>query len=129
MLLAVLCPDEIEGLPLQDVKLPYGREVCLSSAVRACIRCRRETKINIIGSLSFTAYICALGFYLYVRVTKTLDLGPYLWYGCIILSIEMLGATTVILYGVNLVSAWPRHGFPAHHYITSVIEAHSPPRI
>lgn len=65
--------------------------------------CRRETKINIIGSMSFTAYILALGFYLWVRITKTLDLGPYLWYGILILSIEMLGATTVILYGINLV--------------------------
>ena len=85
------------------------------------MRCRRETKINIIGSLSFTAYICALGFYLYVRITKTLDLGPYLWYGCIILAIEMLGATTVILYGVNLVSAYPREHFQATLHQTSHI--------
>lgn len=56
------------------------------------------------GSIAFTAYICSLGFYLWIRITKTLDLGPYLWYGCLILSIEMLGATTVILYGLNLVS-------------------------
>lgn len=40
---------------------------------------------------------------LQIRITKTLDLGPYLWYGCVILGIEMLGATTVILYGLNLV--------------------------
>ena len=77
--------------------------MCLSPAA-LLLPCRRETKINIIGSISFTAYILALGFYLWVRITKTLDLGPYLWYGILILSIEMLGATTVILYGINLVS-------------------------
>jgi len=63
--------------------------------------------------LSFTAYICALGFYLWIRITKTLDLGPYLWYGCIILAIEMLGATTVILYGLNLVSPIRKQEGPA----------------
>ena len=85
------------------------------------MRCRRETKINIIGSLSFTAYICALAFYLYVRITKTLDLGPYLWYGCIILAIEMLGATTVILYGVNLVSTeLLQHFLPILHSTTHI---------
>ena len=83
-----------------------------STEYAAC--CRRETKINIIGSIAFIAYILALGFYLWVRITKTLDLGPYLWYGCLILAIEMLGATTVILYGLNLVS--PTHAFtPAGH--------------
>lgn len=85
------------------------------------MHCRQETKINIIGSLSFTAYICALAFYLYVRITKTLDLGPYLWYGCIILSIEMLGATTVILYGLNLVSAYSgQHSKPTLHLTTHI---------
>lgn len=43
------------------------------------------------------------GFSSQIRITKTLDLGPYLPYGCLILAIEMLGATTVILYGLNLV--------------------------
>ena len=32
-----------------------------------------------------------------MRITKTLDLGPYLWYGGVILGIEMLGATTIVV--------------------------------
>jgi hypothetical protein len=50
----------------------------------------------------FLAYLGALVFYLWVRITKTLDLGPYRWYGILVLVIECLGATTVILYGINL---------------------------
>jgi hypothetical protein len=33
-----------------------------------------------------------------VRITKTLNLGPYLWYGGVILGIELLGATTVLVH-------------------------------
>ena len=102
---------------------------CSTSALHStnCAACsRRETKINIIGSISFIAYILALGFYLWVRITKTLDLGPYLWYGCLILAIEMLGATTVILYGLNLVS--PPHAFtPAWHLFGTSFSARMQP--
>ena len=50
----------------------------------------------------FLAYLAALAFYLWVRITKTLDLGRFTWYGILVLVIECLGATTVILYGINL---------------------------
>ena len=51
------------------------------------------------------AYLAALAFYLWVRITKTLNLGAYTWYGGLVLAVEILGATTVLLYGTNLVIA------------------------
>lgn len=89
-------PDAEAGM-LTKRRQPMGEEP------REFVRYRQRTRINWIGALSFVTYLCALGFYVWVRLTKTLDLGPYLWYGCVILAVEMLGATTVILYGVNLI--------------------------
>ena len=51
----------------------------------------------------FLYYTGAFGFYLYVRISKTLDLGPdYTFYGIVLLVVECMGATTVFLYGTNL---------------------------
>ena len=36
---------------------------------------------------------------MYIRVTKTLGLGHYFWYGCLVLAVEVLGATTTLIYG------------------------------
>ena len=47
-------------------------------------------------------YCIALVFYLWVRITKTLDLGRYLPYGIFVLIVEIMGATTTLLYGVNI---------------------------
>jgi len=47
-------------------------------------------------------YCVALVFYLWVRITKTLDLGRYLPYGIFVLIVEIMGATTTLLYGVNI---------------------------
>ncbi|KAK9785109.1 hypothetical protein WJX73_003901 [Symbiochloris irregularis] len=65
-------------------------------------RFARRTRINVIGMLLMLLYIGALGFYIWVRVTKTLDLGPYTWWGIVVFGVEMLGATTTLLYGLNL---------------------------
>ena len=54
------------------------------------------------GTAVFVFYICAFGFYLWIRITKTLDLGQYLPYGIFVLFVECMGATTVVLYGTNL---------------------------
>lgn len=44
----------------------------------------------------------AFGYYLYVRVTQTLNLKPvFLWYGIIMLAVECFGFTSVALYGIN----------------------------
>lgn len=50
-----------------------------------------------------TFYICAFAFYMYVRIAHSLDLGPgYIWYGIYLLCVEVLGFTTTIIYGLNL---------------------------
>ena len=54
------------------------------------------------GTFVFVFYICAFGFYLWIRIAKTLDLGQYLPYGIFVLFVECMGATTVVLYGTNL---------------------------
>ena len=48
-------------------------------------------------------YFAAFIFYLYVRISKTLDLGAYVWYGVLVLFVEIMGATTTCLYGLNIV--------------------------
>lgn len=48
-------------------------------------------------------WIAAFCFYLFIRVTKTLNLGAYTWYGGLVLAVEILGATTVALYASNLI--------------------------
>ena len=59
-------------------------------------------QVNWVGMSVFVFYVCALGFYLWIRISKTLDLGEYVWYGVLVLCVECMGATTVILYGTNL---------------------------
>ena len=74
----------------------------LEDETREFERHHRVSEVNWLGVIVFLSYLAALGFYLWVRITKTLDLGPYVWYGILVLVIECLGATTVILYGINL---------------------------
>lgn len=45
-----------------------------------------------------------------VRTTKTMDLGSYTWWGIIVFVVEMLGASTTLLYGLNLL--WVPHNDP-----------------
>ncbi|DBB00628.1 TPA: hypothetical protein ACH3X3_002312 [Trebouxia sp. C0006] len=66
------------------------------------VRYKRQRTVNWMGMAVFCFYICALGFYLWIRIAKTLDLGQYLGYGIFVLCVEVMGATTVILYGTNL---------------------------
>ena len=49
-------------------------------------------------------YLGALAFYLYVRIHYTLSgLGAkYEWYGIVLLVVECFGATTIAMYGINL---------------------------
>ena len=39
----------------------------------------RNYRFNWFGFLAFVLNLLALGFYLWVRITKTLDLGSYVW--------------------------------------------------
>jgi len=56
------------------------------------------------GTLAMFFYLCAFIFYLYVRIAKTLDLGGYTWYGVLVLGVEIMGASTTFLYGLNIVA-------------------------
>ena len=46
-------------------------------------------QINWVGSAIFTFFVLAFGFYLWVRITKTMDLGKYLAYGIFVLVVEV----------------------------------------
>ena len=62
-----------------------------------------QTEIHWYGWIAMTFYICAFIFYMYVRIAYSLDLGPgYIWYGIYLLCVEVLGFTTTIIYGLNL---------------------------
>ena len=62
----------------------------------------RQSRWSWSGLAIMVVYALAFLFYMWVRVTKTLDLGRYLPYGILVLIIEIMGATTTLLYGVNL---------------------------
>ncbi|KAK9837911.1 hypothetical protein WJX74_007544 [Apatococcus lobatus] len=64
---------------------------------------KQKNRINWLGAAAFLIYLGALGFYCYMRVRYTLDLGPYIVYGIVIFAVELLGATATITYGMNLV--------------------------
>lgn len=56
----------------------------LSPDVCACLWCREQKKYkrqvvnNWTGILAYIFFTLAFGFYMWIRITKTLDLGPYL---------------------------------------------------
>ena len=54
-------------------------------------------QINWIGSAIFTFFVLAFGFYLWVRITKTMDLGKYLAYGIFVLVVEVRHAIVTLL--------------------------------
>ena len=64
---------------------------------------RRGRRFSPRGCLVTFIYLCAFGFYLYVRIAKTLDLGAYVWYGVLVLAIEIAGATTTLVWCLNIV--------------------------
>ena len=68
-----------------------------------CRRYKQQTRINIWGSMLVVFYTLAFAFYMWVRITKTLDLGQYLGYGIFVLIVEIMGATATISYGINLI--------------------------
>ncbi len=62
-----------------------------------------QTEIHWYGWIAMTFYVCAFIFYMYVRIAHSLDLGRgYIWYGIYLLCVEVLGFTTTIIYGLNL---------------------------
>ena len=53
-------------------------------------------QINWVGSAIFTFFVLAFGFYLWVRITKTMDLGKYLAYGIFVLVVEVRYADAML---------------------------------
>ncbi|KAK9857954.1 hypothetical protein WJX84_008696, partial [Apatococcus fuscideae] len=64
---------------------------------------KQRNRINWLGSSVFFIYLVAFCFYMWIRVTKTLDLGQFVAYGIAILVIEIMGATATVIYGLNLI--------------------------
>ena len=54
------------------------------------------TQVNWVGSAIFTFFVLAFGFYLWVRITKTMDLGQYLAYGIYVLVVEARSSPHVV---------------------------------
>jgi len=65
-------PDEDEKAVGPLIGLPEPREFQ---------RYIRQTEINWLGCIVFSLYLCSFVFYLWIRISKTLNLGPYLAYG------------------------------------------------
>ncbi|KAK9826822.1 hypothetical protein WJX81_004238 [Elliptochloris bilobata] len=64
---------------------------------------RRGWRFNWPGVVLMALYCLAFIFYLYIRIRYTLDLGAYVWWGAFVLGVEILGATSTVLYGVNII--------------------------
>ena len=65
--------------PALDGSLKRGPLALASEQDRAFEPYNRGREINYWGCMIFVAYICAFGFYLWIRITKTLDLAGFLW--------------------------------------------------
>lgn len=63
---------------------------------------KKEIRINKIGLLVYIFYLMAFVFYVVVRATKTLGLGPLQAYGIIVLLVEILGGLAMLPYGLCL---------------------------
>lgn len=64
-----------DGLQLTEpgpVHLAFDHLLC-----RVPKKYKRRTEINWFGMLAYIFFFCAFGFYLWIRITKTLDLGLY----------------------------------------------------
>ena len=64
---------------------------------------RLQRAVHWYGWFLVVAWVCSFFFYMGIRIVHTIGpLGPYIPYGIVLLLVEILGATTVISYGMNL---------------------------
>lgn len=70
-------------------------------AKRFTRRYKQQRRINWVGTTVFSLWIFAFFFYMFIRVTKTLQLGSYIVYGIFVLGVEVLGASTTLIYGAR----------------------------
>ena len=68
--------------PALDGSMKRGPLAMASEQDRAFEPYNRGREINYWGCMVFVAYICAFIFYLWVRISKTLDLAGFLWCAC-----------------------------------------------
>ncbi|KAK9785110.1 hypothetical protein WJX73_006875 [Symbiochloris irregularis] len=98
--------EEASGeLPVQEQPIyPKDANAALAAGV-PYQKYHQRRKVNWLGCLVLSLYMCSLGFYIYIRVTRTLDLGSvgFIAFGVYVFAIEMLGAVATLLYGVNLI--------------------------
>ncbi|WIA20938.1 hypothetical protein OEZ85_005279 [Tetradesmus obliquus] len=64
----------------------------------------RPTKLHFspLALLLLLAFLGAAGYYFYVRVAFTLNMGSHTWYGVLVLVVEIIGLTAVVPYGMLL---------------------------
>lgn len=63
---------------------------------------KKKRRINWIGLFVFITFCIALPTYVGIRASKTLGLGGSLWYGAIVLTVEILGGLAMLPYGLCL---------------------------
>ena len=93
---------QYRAAPFHPEEQSQAGPIVAEQAAREFQRYNRFTEINWLGCIIFFLYIVAFIFYLWIRIAKTLNLGPYVAYGWYVLIVEIMGATTVLQYGVNL---------------------------
>jgi len=62
----------------------------------------KRKKVNWMGLIVFIFFCCAFVGYVGIRAAKTLGLGGSLWYGIIVLAVEVLGGVAMLPYGLCL---------------------------
>ncbi len=75
MPLHCLTYDDASPVPLSVLQI---RHVILEFMRRTPKKYKKQTEINWVGLAAYIFFYCAFGFYLWIRITKTLDLGLYI---------------------------------------------------
>ncbi|KAI7842235.1 hypothetical protein COHA_004148 [Chlorella ohadii] len=63
----------------------------------------KRKAVNWWGLTAYLFFIAAFCFYIWARAAHTLGLGPMLWYGAIVLGVEILGGLAMLPYGLCIV--------------------------
>lgn len=88
---------------------------------------KRRVKINKQGCAIMAFFLVSFVFYMYIRITKTMDLGRYLAYGIYVLIVEVLGASATLLYGINLLlDPVPPHEYEDYTGVVPLIQQTEP---
>lgn len=64
--------------------------------------------------LLYASFLISAVVYFYIRVTSTLNLGWYTWYGVVVLFFELMGSTAVMLYGLCIIRRQPKETSNGH---------------